>query len=119
MLSRGFNRLGLLLLLDGFLYFFLNRLLLNDGLGLLRFERGFQVCTAVGAETDTARKLLAATVAKPGNIMIDGFHAGSVPIGCVGIIAHRKAVAIITAHGKTLGTHDLTVMYHKLLLGYR
>ena len=58
-------------------------------------------------------------MAKSGNIMTDGFHAGGVPIGRVGVITYHKAMAIITAHGKALGTHDLTVVYHKLLLGYR
>ena len=51
--------------------------------------------------------------------MTDGFHAGGVPIGRVGIITNRKAMPVITAHSKALGTHDLTVVYHKLLLGYR
>ena len=58
-------------------------------------------------------------MAKSGNIMTDGFHAGGVPIGRVGIITNRKAMPVITAHSKALGTHDLTVVYHKLLLGYR
>lgn len=120
LLSGGCGRLGLIFL-DYRLQQLLDDrwLLLDNGLGLHRFEGGLQVSTAIGAETDAARQLLAATVTKPGNIVSGGFCTGSVPIRRVGVVAHHKAVAVIKAHGKALGTHDLTVVYHKFLLGHR
>ena len=101
---------------------------LGDGLGLwLRFnnrlggrlvEWSAQVGTAIGAETDAFGQFLAAAVTEFGRFAGVALDGGIVAIGGIRVITHDKGTAFILAYGKALWTHDLTIVYHQLLLGY-
>ena len=79
-------------------------------------ERSAQVCTAIGAKLDAAGQLLAAAVAKFGTFLLGDVNAGSVTIRGVTVVMHDEGTINVTAHGKALGAHDLTVVNHELLL---
>ena len=91
---------------------------LDYGRRLLRIERGFEIGTAIGAETDAAGQLLSATVAKLGFVLGRGTRVGSMAVRGIGVVTDNERAVLVTAHGKALWTHDLAVMYHQLLLGY-
>ena len=111
----------------GLFYFCLNRfcfLRLCLGTGWLRLffysfrlgERCTQVGTAIGAKLDAVRQLLAAMMAKLGAFLLSGCDACGMAVGCVTVVMHDKGTVNVTAHGKALGAHNLTVMDHKFLL---
>ena len=88
-------------------------------LGLYPVEGGFQVGSAIGAEADAAGQFLATTVAKLGIILLDSTGIGRVAIGGIRVVAYNERSVLVGAHGKALWTHDLAVVYHKFLFGYR
>lgn len=86
------------------------------GLGLGFLKGCAQVGATIGAEADAAGQMLAAVVAKSGTLVVDGVDAGVVAIGGVGVVTNDKLAALVLAHGQTLRTHDLAVVYHHLFL---
>lgn len=119
MFSSCLGRFGLLFFLDGLCLLDLRLGLLGFwllGLGLGLLKRCAQVSATVGAETDAAGQMLAAVVAKSGTLVVNGVDAGGVAIGGVGVVTNDKLAALVPAHGQTLRTHDLAVVYHHLFL---
>ncbi len=45
-----------------------------------------------------------------------GVNIGVATVRSIRIVAHDKLIALISAHSKALGTHDLTAVNHKFLL---
>lgn len=109
---------GLLHFLDG-TFFLLHGSgfgLLGLGFGFLGIERGLQVGSTVGTETDAAGQLLAAMVAELGFLGADRAGIGGVAIGGIGVVTDNEFTAFVLAHCKALRTHDLTIVYHQFFL---
>ena len=115
-------------LLNGF--FLLDRLGFGSGLrhmNRLRLTRlgrshviivkgSLEVSAAIRTKTDAGGQLLATTVTKSGGVLLGFFDHNRVTVGSIRVVTDNQCTTLITAHSKTLRTHDLAIVYHQFLL---